>query len=960
MLHHCNAPPLYKNGCTDAMPPPSGAANASENLTGEVVRPPFHQEEPQRNYHTSPQAPHHRPQDPSRTGRSDAYDAPGVRGPNLRGPPDSSCVVRPPYTSGRHYNGPSSAYQQPRTPFYPEWRRQWNDQNNVGNTQENAGSLRYRTQQEQQQYHAAGGYNGSFTNSHPLSYCDNNRIVRSSEDMGTDAAHSSLGQQYPPVRPHLPIPSSSTPNEGAQVPAPASSYGHGYNESAPEHPFHPRTLREPHGTFQGSRNRRPPYRESVYNTAREMSFNSKHPAYPAQRPLPKTHEASLALPTTSCDPYATGLTPYAEPQADYHVSQGRGFRYVEHPDVAKMTQNEVEELYRSLQIFVSGGQPPKPLQRFEYAPFPDWVQTELQRAGYAAPYPIQAVGWPVALSGRDMIGIARTGSGKTLAYLIPSFFHIQLSRRLRRREGPSVLVLAPTRELAMQIEKEAQRFVTPSSPFSITCIFGGVPRRGQASDLQRGVHLCIATPGRLIDFLDTGTTRLDRVTYLVLDEADRMLDMGFEPQIRRILSHITSDHQTLMWSATWPREVQNLARDFCRCDPIKLTVGAYSLQANENIQQLVYVCSTKERFQLLVERLISQQDGCRDKGHSGASRKKTLVFCETKRGCDQLRQQLLHVLPDLKVAAIHGDKEQRERDRILFEFKTGRCVVLIATDVASRGLDIKNMDVVINYDVPKTIEDYIHRIGRTGRAGASGTALTFFTDAVADTERTRMAHDICSVMRDVNQEPPEALVALTTRVAGRGYRSSQGRRYYTPRKAGGSFYPRRPGVPSSFRLSYNANNRSSHHSRAQRHHPFSGSQHASMTTYGSSIPALPENVPWKHDSLRQGTGEPVGTRKSDRDFPQPHENQPLPLIPNFMPYGVRGGSWNQPASVPHNTKYQRKPPHQSRHLTEGSRQVSSRGNRGRGAGYRRDRLRNGSRDKERPTSCSNAQPVPLS
>lgn len=310
------------------------------------------------------------------------------------------------------------------------------------------------------------------------------------------------------------------------------------------------------------------------------------------------------------------------------------------------------------------------------------------------------------------------------------------------------LVLAPTRELAMQIEKEASRF-TAGPNLRVTCVFGGVPRGGQAMDLHSGVHICIATPGRLLDFLETGTTNLKRVTYLVLDEADRMLDMGFEPQMRRIVSQIRPDRQTLMWSATWPKEVQKLARDFCRHDPVRVTVGSHELQANGNIIQLIEVCRDGDRFMRLVNHMTNHANG-------GNSTNKTLIFCETKRGCDILRDRL-RGNRSFRVAAIHGDKEQRERDRMLAEFKTGRCNTLIATDVASRGLDIKNIDLVINYDVPKTIEDYIHRIGRTGRAGAAGTAITLFSDALGDTEKFRMAREICTVMCDVGQQPPEEL-----------------------------------------------------------------------------------------------------------------------------------------------------------------------------------------------------------
>lgn len=218
---------------------------------------------------------------------------------------------------------------------------------------------------------------------------------------------------------------------------------------------------------------------------------------------------------------------------------------------------------------------------------------EIFNQGYEAPTPIQAQGWPIAMTGVDMVGIAMTGSGKTLAYTLPATIHVNNQPTLARGEGPIVLILAPTRELAQQIQKVAKDFGN-STRIRNTCIFGGAPKGPQARDLERGVEICIATPGRLIDFLEKGTTNLERCTYLVLDEADRMLDMGFEPQIRKILSQVRPDRQTLMWSATWPKEVKKLAADFLK-NPIQLNVGSQNLSANNNILQIVDVCQEHEK-----------------------------------------------------------------------------------------------------------------------------------------------------------------------------------------------------------------------------------------------------------------------------------------------------------------------------------------------------------------------------
>merc|ERR1719203_1529725 len=347
-----------------------------------------------------------------------------------------------------------------------------------------------------------------------------------------------------------------------------------------------------------------------------------------------------------------------------------------------------------------------------------------------------------------MVGVAQTGSGKTLAYLLPMLVHIRAHPPLRPGDGPVGLVMAPTRELAMQIQTEVNKF-TRESGISCTAVFGGVSRYGQASDLRRGVEILIATPGRLLDFLESGVTNLKRVTYLCLDEADRMLDMGFEPQIRKIVSQIRPDRQTLMWSATWPKEIQRLARDFCREDPIKITIGTEELSSNPDITQHIEVVGEYEKR----ERFMNWIRG------AAQNNTKILVFSETKRGADALTRELQY--QQLSAAAIHGDKEQRQRDRTLAEFKSGHTNVMIATDVAQRGLDVKDIAYVVNYDVPKTLEDYIHRIGRTGRAGAKGVALTFFPAEAYTPDMIRMARNIAKSMREVGQHPPDALLSLT-------------------------------------------------------------------------------------------------------------------------------------------------------------------------------------------------------
>merc|ERR1711953_691939 len=289
-----------------------------------------------------------------------------------------------------------------------------------------------------------------------------------------------------------------------------------------------------------------------------------------------------------------------------------------------------------------------------------------------------------------------------------------------------------------------------------TVVYGGQPKHAQAADLRDGVEIVIATPGRLIDFLESNATNLKRVTYLVLDEADRMLDMGFEPQVRKITSQIRPDRQTLMWSATWPREVQKLARDICRENPVHINVGSLDLRTAHTIRQYVEVVSQADKKHRLRRLLEKVMDGS-----------KILIFAQTKReGDDLIREMRTDGFPAL---CIHGDKKQEEREWVLKEFKEGKSPILVATDVASRGLDVKDIEYVINYDFPAQIEDYIHRVGRTGRAGATGSSYTFFTK-----DKFRHARELIDVLREASQPVPSELERLSDDAGGGG---AEGRRY---------------------------------------------------------------------------------------------------------------------------------------------------------------------------------------
>ncbi|XP_044152720.1 probable ATP-dependent RNA helicase DDX5 [Bufo gargarizans] len=416
--------------------------------------------------------------------------------------------------------------------------------------------------------------------------------------------------------------------------------------------------------------------------------------------------------------------------------------YQETPEVACRTAQDAEQYRRGKEITVRGQNCPKPVLQFHEASFPVTIMEALKRQNFTEPTPIQSQGWPVALSGLDMVGVAMTGSGKTLSYLLPGIVHINHQPFLQRGDGPILLVLAPTRELAQQVQQVAAEYGR-ACRLKSTCIYGGAPKGPQLRDLERGVEICIATPGRLIDFLEAGKTNLNRCTYLVLDEADRMLDMGFEPQIRKIVDQIRPDRQTLMWSATWPKEVRQLAEDFLK-DYVHINIGALELSANHNILQIVDVCNEGEKDDKLVrlmEEIMSEKEN------------KTIVFVETKRRCDELTRRLRR--DGWPAMGIHGDKSQQERDWVLNEFKHGKSPILIATDVASRGLDVEDVKFVINYDYPNSSEDYIHRIGRTARSTNTGTAYTFFTP-----NNAKQVGDLIAVLREANQTINPKLLQL--------------------------------------------------------------------------------------------------------------------------------------------------------------------------------------------------------
>jgi len=413
-----------------------------------------------------------------------------------------------------------------------------------------------------------------------------------------------------------------------------------------------------------------------------------------------------------------------------------------------------------INVIPSEGQTaPDPVLSFQDTDLPDFLAKQVLR-DFNEPTPIQAQAMPIALEGQNMVGIGKTGSGKTLAFLLPAIAHInarQADEKMRRRS--LALVLAPTRELAQQIEEVAVGF-RRSCGLNTVCFIGGAARGRQLQQYDKGPQLIIATPGRLNDFLEQGEVSISDVSYVVLDEADRMLDMGFEPQIRGVLEHVKEERQMLMFSATWPEEVKELAQDFLG-DFTFMQIGSAELSANKNIVQEVEVCDDSYKMEAFLNKMQDIGD------------EKTLVFTERKATVDRL-ERLLRT-KRLKAMGIHGDKSQMARSEVIRRFKDGSCNVMIATDVAARGLDINDVQHVVNYDFPNDIENYIHRIGRTGRVNKKGKSYTLLARSEG-----RFAQKLIKILKESDQEVNPELYELAKSAR---YEKSAGKQRYSTKES---------------------------------------------------------------------------------------------------------------------------------------------------------------------------------
>ena len=518
--------------------------------------------------------------------------------------------------------------------------------------------------------------------------------------------------------------------EGQAAPAPAPAA------------FEPRqeTTRQSAGRFIDPRD----------NSSRESRFGRQD----------EGRETRFARPGRATAPQPTTAWATRDGRRTYYEDDSGLFK-VEH-----MTTGIKFDDYDKIPVEVSGRHTEvvHAIERFKDASLDSLLMDNIDKCGYVRPTPVQKHAIPAILSGRDLMACAQTGSGKTAAFLVPT-----LQQMLKdgppsiesggpgfgRKAYPVALILAPTRELAVQIFEEARKFCAGTGIRPVV-LYGGADVKVQLRELERGCDIVVACPGRLLDMMQRARVNVQYVRHLIFDEADRMLDMGFEPQIRDIVEQygLPADRQSVMFSATFPKEIQRLARDFLE-DYVFLTVGRVG-STHQSITQTLKFTEESEKYRELTRQLKEGTTGL------------TLVFVETKRRADELENSLSS--QGFGTTSIHGDRLQEDREDALRLFKSGRCPILVATDVAARGLDIPNVNLVINFDLPKSIDDYVHRIGRTGRAGNVGRAISFVNELARP-----VLKDLLNVLEEAKQEIPDWFKSFVERCTGRSGGSRGGR-----------------------------------------------------------------------------------------------------------------------------------------------------------------------------------------
>uniref|UniRef100_G3PRH4 RNA helicase n=1 Tax=Gasterosteus aculeatus aculeatus TaxID=481459 RepID=G3PRH4_GASAC len=432
--------------------------------------------------------------------------------------------------------------------------------------------------------------------------------------------------------------------------------------------------------------------------------------------------------------------------------------------------------YDDILVDVSGSNPPQAIMTFEEAALCGTLRKNVNKSGYIKPTPVQKHGIPIISAGRDLMACAQTGSGKTAAFLLPILQQLMANgtaaSSFSEQQEPDAIIVAPTRELINQIYLEARKFAFGTCVRPVV-VYGGVSTGHQIRDLLKGCNVLCGTPGRLMDVIGKGKVGLAKLRYLVMDEADRMLDMGFEPEMRRLVGSpgmpSRENRQTLMFSATYPEDIQRLAADFLKTDYLFLAVGVVGGACSDVEQTFIQVTKFSKREQLL--------DLLKTTGTA-----RTMVFVGTKRQADFIATYLCQ--EKVLTTSIHGDREQREREQALADFRIGKCHVLVATSVAARGLDIPDVQHVVNFDLPNNIDEYVHRIGRTGRCGNTGRAVSFY-DPCADNQ---LARSLVTILSKAQQEVPSWLEESAFSGTGSGsFQPPRERFASTDSRKGGSF-----------------------------------------------------------------------------------------------------------------------------------------------------------------------------
>ena len=398
--------------------------------------------------------------------------------------------------------------------------------------------------------------------------------------------------------------------------------------------------------------------------------------------------------------------------------------------------SDITAYLANFKISIQGEEQIKPILTFEEAELPSELVSLFESCKFANPTKIQSLAWPIAFSGRDVIAIACTGSGKTLAYLLPLLLHISKQPPVAAGQGPIGIVLVPTRELAKQIVYDCNRF-GKALDIRTVCIYGGNGRQFQIKDLEAVPQLIVATPGRLLDFLEASVLTLKRCSFVVVDEGDRMMDMGFSPQLKKILSQVRPDRQVFMCTATWPSSLSEISAEYMK-NPVHLNVGSSEYPVNPNITHQIQVVESEDKISSLLKILTPLKE------------KRVLVFVDTKSTCDTLVEELKG--NEISAVGLHGQRSTKDRMGALLDFRAGRSLVVIATDVASRGIDIRDLEYVVLYDFPRRIEDYVHRVGRTARGSGKGTAISLFTK-----DNAKSAAMLIKLLEDAGQMVPREL-----------------------------------------------------------------------------------------------------------------------------------------------------------------------------------------------------------